>query len=108
MASVPETTGEAAAAIRTLGRLGYEWHGGVEWKPPLGAPPPRIMRPDIAAVLAGEAVAVPAEQWAACFQALAALRAAYALGDLRGDLPAETERLVALFSSKIAEPANAE
>jgi hypothetical protein len=27
------------AAERTLTRIGYRWHGGEEWKPPLGKPP---------------------------------------------------------------------
>ena len=26
------------AAVKTLERLGYTYHGGVEWKPPLGKP----------------------------------------------------------------------
>lgn len=29
----------AQAAVRTLGRLGYVWLGGTEWKPPLGPKP---------------------------------------------------------------------
>lgn len=32
-------TGEHAAAVRTLNRIGYTYHGGVLWKPPIGSPP---------------------------------------------------------------------
>lgn len=38
----PSLVAERVAAARTLQRLGYSWHGGVEWKPPLGHPPPYI------------------------------------------------------------------
>jgi len=33
----PVTANEVIAAFETLKRLGYAWHGGAEWKPPLGA-----------------------------------------------------------------------
>jgi hypothetical protein len=32
------TLQEAQAAINTLKHLGYTYHGGEQWKPPLGAP----------------------------------------------------------------------
>ena len=32
-------TGEHAAAVRTLELIGYTYHGGVLWKPPLGPAP---------------------------------------------------------------------
>jgi hypothetical protein len=31
------------AAVRTLERLKYTWHGGVEWKPPLGNAPAWVL-----------------------------------------------------------------
>ena len=42
---------EHDAAVRTLTRLGYTYHGGEEWKPPLG-PAPRFDRIDLAAMRA--------------------------------------------------------
>lgn len=38
-AAQPPAPGETAAAVRTLTKLGYTYHGSVLWKPPLGKPP---------------------------------------------------------------------
>lgn len=35
---------ERLAAVRTLQSLGYTYHGGEGWKPPLGPPPHPILK----------------------------------------------------------------
>lgn len=64
------------------------------------------MRPDFAAILAGDAVAVPTEQWEAAQEAMVLVQVLRIQRRLSERDDAEAARIIALFSSKIGDAAN--
>lgn len=64
------------------------------------------LRPDFAAILAGDAVAVPTEQWEAAQEAMVLVQVLRIQRRLSERDDAEAARIIALFSSKIGGAAN--